>query len=157
MSSVCVSIRRCMIIRDHPPPHFLAVYGEHEPTSRSRQARSSTGGRPHRRVGWCGIGRLRGSRDVPTIGARRERASAGSGSQGWTMMKVVEIERRGAHRLAVRFSDGSFGEHDFSSMTAEPGSLLEPLRDPVHFDRMFLEFGAPAWPNGFDIDPTCLH
>ncbi|HEV7252917.1 MAG TPA: hypothetical protein VGN97_07430 [Mesorhizobium sp.] len=38
------------------------------------------------------------------------------------MIKAVEIERRGAHRLAVRFSDDSFGEHDFSSMVPEPSS-----------------------------------
>lgn len=72
------------------------------------------------------------------------------------MIRVVEIERRGAHRLAVGFSDGAFGEHDFSSTVTEPGSLLEPLRDPVTFDRVFLEFGALSWPNGFDIAPEWL-
>jgi hypothetical protein len=25
------------------------------------------------------------------------------------------------------------------------------LRDPTYFGRVFLEFGAPTWPNGFDI------
>ena len=29
--------------------------------------------------------------------------------------------------------------------------MIEPLRDPVFFARAFLEFGAPTWPNGFDM------
>jgi len=46
--------------------------------------------------------------------------------------------------------------HDFSAMVHEPGSMLEPLRDEAHFARVFLEFGAPTWPNGFDIAPEWL-
>jgi hypothetical protein len=34
--------------------------------------------------------------------------------------------------------------------------MLEPLRDEAYFSRVFLEFGAPTWPNGFDIAPECL-
>ncbi len=72
------------------------------------------------------------------------------------MIKVVGIERLGGHRLRIRFSDGSFGEHDFFAMAAEPGALLEPLRDHEYFARVFLDFGAPTWPNGFDIAPEWL-
>ena len=41
-------------------------------------------------------------------------------------------------------------------MVKEPGSSLEPLRDGVYFARVFLAFGAPTWPNGFDIAPEWL-
>ena len=41
-------------------------------------------------------------------------------------------------------------------MVEEPGSALEPLRDEAYFARVFLEFGAPTWPNGFDISPELL-
>jgi len=58
--------------------------------------------------------------------------------------------------LHVRFSDGSEGVHDFSGMVNEPGPMLEPLRDETYFSRVFLEFGAPTWPNGFDIAPEWL-
>ena len=34
--------------------------------------------------------------------------------------------------------------------------MLEPLRDQAYFARVFLEFGAPTWPNGFDIAPEWL-
>jgi hypothetical protein len=34
--------------------------------------------------------------------------------------------------------------------------MVEPLRDPVYFARVFLEDGAPTWPNGFDMCPDWL-
>jgi hypothetical protein len=34
--------------------------------------------------------------------------------------------------------------------------MLEPLRDEAYFTRVFLEFGALTWPNGFDIAPEWL-
>jgi hypothetical protein len=72
------------------------------------------------------------------------------------MIKVVSLEKLGGRRLGICFSDGSFGEHDFSAMTDEAGQMLEPLRDPTYFARVFLDFGAPTWPNGFDIAPEWL-
>jgi hypothetical protein len=32
----------------------------------------------------------------------------------------------------------------------------EPLRDSAHFARIYLEYGAPTWPNGFDVAPGWL-
>ncbi len=72
------------------------------------------------------------------------------------LTKVTHLERLGGFRLRVRFSDGSEGMHDFSTMVNEPGSMLQPLRDEAYFARVFLEFGAPTWPNGFDIAPEWL-
>ncbi len=31
--------------------------------------------------------------------------------------------------------------------------MSEPLRDPAYFARVFLEFGAPTWPNGYGMAP----
>ncbi len=56
----------------------------------------------------------------------------------------------------MHFDDGSVGEHDFTALMNEPGPMLGPLRDETYFARVFLEFGAPAWPNGFDIAPEWL-
>jgi hypothetical protein len=72
------------------------------------------------------------------------------------MIKVEKIEKLGGYRLRVHFSDGSTGDHDFSAMVEETGSMLQPLRDPDYFARVFLEFGALTWPNGFDIAPEWL-
>jgi len=72
------------------------------------------------------------------------------------LTKVTGIERLGGFRLHIAFSDGSAGVHDFSSIVQEPGPLLVPLRDESYFARVFLEFGALTWPNGFDIAPEWL-
>jgi hypothetical protein len=72
------------------------------------------------------------------------------------LTKVTRLDKLGRFRLHVRFNDGSEGVHDFTSMVQEPGSMLAPLRDEKYFERVFLEFGAPTWPNGFDIAPEWL-
>jgi len=72
------------------------------------------------------------------------------------LTKVTRLERLGGFQLRVRFSDGSGGVHDFSATVNEPGPILEPLRDEAYFGHVFLEFGAPTWPNGFDIAPEWL-
>lgn len=72
------------------------------------------------------------------------------------LTKVTKLEKLGGFRLRVHFSDGSFGEHDFAALVAERGPMVEPLRDPNYFQRVFLEFGAPTWPNGYDMAPEWL-
>ena len=72
------------------------------------------------------------------------------------LTKVRHLEPTGGFRLAVEFADGSRGTHDFAPMVREPGPMLAPLRDEAYFARAFLEFGAPTWPNGFDVAPEWL-
>ncbi len=73
------------------------------------------------------------------------------------MIDVVSVKPLGGFRLRVGFSDGSVGEHDFSSTTARDGEMVKPLKDPAFFARVFVELGALTWPNGFDLDPIALH
>jgi hypothetical protein len=72
------------------------------------------------------------------------------------MIKVAKIKPLGGHRVRATFSDGMAGEYDFSAIVAEGGPMVEPLRDPAYFARVFLEDGAPTWPNGFDAAPGWL-
>ena len=72
------------------------------------------------------------------------------------LIKVSKLEKVGGFRLRVRFTDGSEGVHDFATMVAELGPMVEPLREQTYFARVFLEYGAPTWPNGFDIAPEWL-
>jgi hypothetical protein len=72
------------------------------------------------------------------------------------MIEVTKLKYLGGYRLHVTFSDGTAGEHDFSTLVAENGPMGEPLRDPAFFARVFLEDGAPTWPNGFDVAPGWL-
>jgi len=81
--------------------------------------------------------------------ASRAQANSRRGLQGPMLTKVTHLEKLGG----FRFSDGA---HDFTAMVNEPGPMLVPLRDEGFFSRVFLEFGAPAWPNGFDMSPEWL-
>jgi hypothetical protein len=72
------------------------------------------------------------------------------------LTKIARLEKLSGFKLRVRFTDGSEGVHDFTALLKEPGPMLEPLRDQSYFARVFLEFGAPTWPNGFDIAPQWL-
>ncbi len=72
--------------------------------------------------------------------------------QMFELIDVTRVELRGGYRLAVGFSDGTEGERDFADMIAEGGEMVEPLRDPAFFARVFLDDGILTWPNGFDIE-----
>jgi hypothetical protein len=73
------------------------------------------------------------------------------------MVKVTELKPLDDVRLWVRFSDGTEGIRDYSDMLAEGGPMVEPLRDPSIFKSVFVSFGVPSWPNGFEVDAIALH
>jgi hypothetical protein len=70
--------------------------------------------------------------------------------------KVVEISAVHPFCLKVRFGDGASGVHDCAALVNETGAMVEPLRDPDYFARVFLDYGAPTWPNDFDMSPDWL-
>lgn len=69
------------------------------------------------------------------------------------LIKIREVRPIDGRKLAIRFSDGSSGVHDLSWLFEKSGPMLEPLRAPEFFARVFLENGALTWPNGFDLSP----
>jgi Protein of unknown function (DUF2442) len=73
------------------------------------------------------------------------------------MIKVTKIKYLGDYRLHATFSNGTAGEHNFAALVAGSGPMGQPLRDPAYFARVFLEDGAPTWPNSFDMCPDWLH
>jgi hypothetical protein len=72
------------------------------------------------------------------------------------MIKVAQLKYLGGYRLRATFSDGMAGEYDFSTIVGESGPMVEPLREATFFARVFLEDGAPTWPNGYDVAPDWL-
>ena len=72
------------------------------------------------------------------------------------LTKVTKLEKLGGFRLGIHFNDGSYGVHDFTALVSRPGEMREPLREPDYFQRVFLESGAPTWPNGYDMAPEWL-
>jgi Protein of unknown function (DUF2442) len=73
------------------------------------------------------------------------------------LVRVVEAKAIDDCRLWLRFSDGYEGVRDLSDVLSEGGVMVEPLRDPAVFKRVFVESGVPSWPNGFDLDAINLH
>ena len=78
--------------------------------------------------------------------------------QGAVMMiDVIGVWRLGYYKLEIEFSNDMIGECDFSFILREAGPMLEPLKDPAYFARVFIDDGALTWPNGYDWDPIALH
>jgi len=73
------------------------------------------------------------------------------------MIKLIAIERKEGASLLLRFSDGAWGAYDFSRYPDANTEMTAPLRDPDFFAKCFIETGAPAWPNGFDLSAESLH
>ncbi|MBG0810140.1 DUF2442 domain-containing protein [Methylosinus sp. H3A] len=73
------------------------------------------------------------------------------------MVDVIKLKPLDGFKLWVRFTDSSQGVCDLAGMIAEDGPMIEPLREAAYFNRVFVEMGAPTWPNGFDIDPVHLY
>jgi len=72
------------------------------------------------------------------------------------MIKIVAADYVSDHEIRLRFSDDSHGVFVFTPFL-EAGTLMtEPLRDPAFFRRYYLELGALAWPNGFDLSAASL-
>jgi hypothetical protein len=75
----------------------------------------------------------------------------------FALVDVLRLRPLDGHRLWLRFTDGSEGVSDLSGLIAEGGVMVEPLKSKEYFDRVFVELGAPTWPNGFDLDPINLY
>ncbi|MDZ4350711.1 MAG: DUF2442 domain-containing protein [Xanthomonadaceae bacterium] len=73
------------------------------------------------------------------------------------MIKLTAIERKQGTQLLLRFSDGAWGVYDFADFVEAGTEMTEPLRDLKFFSRCFIEAGALAWPNGFDLSAESLH
>lgn len=73
------------------------------------------------------------------------------------LVDVIRLRPLEGHKLWLRFTDGSEGVRDLSDIITHEGPMIEPLRDPAYFSRVFIEMGVPTWPNGFDLDPINLY
>lgn len=73
------------------------------------------------------------------------------------LIKVMSVAVEGGTRLRIGFTNGDAGVHDFASMLAQDGPLIQPLKDPAMFERVFVQNGVLCWPSGYDIDALALH
>lgn len=74
------------------------------------------------------------------------------------MIKVLNARLIAPFQIELDFSDHSQGVFDARVYLANrSGSLLEKLREPIYFQRFFIDAGALCWPNGLELSPARLH
>ena len=71
---------------------------------------------------------------------------------------AVLVRPLNAHRLFVRFEDGSEGEIDVAALVPFSG-VFAPLREKAVFDkaRVNPELGSIEWDCGADLDPDVVY
>lgn len=73
------------------------------------------------------------------------------------LIKALQVRPLEGFRLALSFTDGTRGVADLSALIGRGAPMVKPLAEAEYFARVFLEAGAPTWPNGFDLAPWALH
>lgn len=73
------------------------------------------------------------------------------------MIKLIAVEPQQGTQLLLRFSDGAWGVFDFKPFIDAATEMTTPLADAEFFARHFIEAGALAWPNGFDLSAPSLY
>ena len=68
---------------------------------------------------------------------------------------VVEVQPEPDYCLFVRFKDGLSGR-----VRLKPEELtgaLAPLREVQFFNRVYIDYGAVAWPGDIDLAPDAMY
>ena len=73
------------------------------------------------------------------------------------MIKIVRATPLQDRILRLEFSDGTSGDYDLAPLITRGTNLTNMLADERYFRRFFLELGALAWPNGFELAPGAIH
>jgi hypothetical protein len=142
----------------HPPPHFHAIYGEHEAKIGIETLELIEGRLPRRALGWFSTGPNFIDRSCATIGSGVRSTKRSPLSRRWSrgMNRIVSVSAGLGYTLHVLFDDGRSGEVDLSARLFGP--VFEPLRDQLLFAQVRVdEYGAVCWPNGADLAPDALY
>lgn len=69
----------------------------------------------------------------------------------WELRLIKKVVPTANFELICTFDDNVVKQYDVKPLFKKSGPMLEPLRKIAFFKKVFLEMGAPTWPNGFDI------
>ena len=72
--------------------------------------------------------------------------------------RIASIVRADPETFSVRlrYEDGSLIDASLASLFGKPKGLTAEILRGCHFDRCYVESGALAWPNGFELCPDAL-
>ncbi len=74
---------------------------------------------------------------------------------GNEIVKIVEIDSE-SYRVRLKYTDGFEGDVDLSDLFKSPKGLTLEIQRGNLFGHCFVESGALAWPNGFELCPDAL-
>ncbi|OGR03147.1 MAG: hypothetical protein A2284_00120 [Deltaproteobacteria bacterium RIFOXYA12_FULL_61_11] len=72
------------------------------------------------------------------------------------MIELSSVETREGHLLVCVSTQGEQRIFDLSDILALDTVMVRPLRDPAYCASVFLEAGAPCWPNGYELCPDAI-
>jgi hypothetical protein len=153
--------------REHGPPHFHALYAEHEalidirtlevmqgqPAETSSGAGAGMGlGAPRRIDG--GLGPMQSHAD-----AEEDRATELTPPvRPLAPWRVAEVEALPGFRLRVRFNDGTEGTVEMADfINSDAAGVFAALRDEKVFWQARVTLGAVTWPGDLDLAPDAMH
>ena len=65
--------------------------------------------------------------------------------------KVLDVTANDNFTLICEMENGEIYEYDMSFVNEEEGEVIEPLREIGLFKKVWVDYGALEWPNGFGI------
>ena len=74
----------------------------------------------------------------------------------WDLRKIKKVKATDNFELICTFDNGIVKQFDLKPLLKRKGSMVEPIKKISFFKRVFLEAGAPTWPNGFDLCPDSI-
>ena len=155
-----------MFWNDHAPPHFHALYAEHEALIDIRKLDLIEGDLPRRacagtRMDAATSHRINGGLGIMSTQSTAKQDSAATlapqtrPSMPW---RVRSVEALSAYRLRVAFVDGLTGFVDMSALVRAPhAGVFASLVDTSVFVQAFVEHGAVTWPGEIDLAPDAMH
>lgn len=73
------------------------------------------------------------------------------------MINLIRLAVVGDDALQLTFSDGAAALWSATDLIGRDTVMTRPLADPTYFARAFIEGGALAWPNEFELSADSLH
>jgi len=75
---------------------------------------------------------------------------------GNKIRRILDVDDE-SFSVSLRFSDGAGGVVSLGHLFERPKGLAADILKGGMFSMCFLENGALAWPNGFELCPDALH
>ena len=67
------------------------------------------------------------------------------------LREIVEVVTTDDFVLDCKMENGEIYRYDMSFVKEKSGALMVPLRDATFFKKVWIDYGALEWPNGFGI------